>query len=268
MTRSWVFVRILAGDGKNADHDPGDTAPALLRETVGELRQADPAGRWHFERLADGAARHLGVWLHGDENLLTELTLRLRRTAAEHGWRVRPETFAPPVAKYQSRRTLDAAAELARGSSEFALELLRDGRLDEPAAAEFALVQLTELVRLVPAPERGAFLFQCREYWRDGLPTGGPTGTGEVTPEDLRAAVDRWYARPGFADWTRAVADLTAAERTGGATPVNFLLLDHADLTHRRLGIAPGISAASADALRTLLHRDPSALESGALQTV
>lgn len=273
MERQWLFFRLLKPRWMAPAAHPADAAPVMLAEVVAHLGPADTGALWRFQRLTGASGPHVGFWVGADSCRLHEVERRLRAKSAEHNWPVAQARPAPETAKYRDAATLATAERLASVSSDFALDLLGAGAVDGSDRADLALAHLLGLVALVPEAERAGFLFECWRQWTTDLPPDLRLRLGAGVADGGRdsavhAAADRWpevAARAGWQRYLTAVAAVLRQPRAAGM-PANFLLFDHAGLTHRRLGIDRVEAGGATSALRSALKADPSLATGRVLQ--
>ncbi|CAL9419414.1 hypothetical protein SUDANB105_01813 [Streptomyces sp. enrichment culture] len=254
MNRQWLFVRLPNPMRSRPEEHTARVLATMTADLVGHLRAEDPQALWQFRRPGPAAGPDLGLWFHSTEPVLKELERRLRAQTSEHNWPMITGAHLAETARYRTPRTLRLADRLATVSSTFALELLRDGPLDEEQRRCLAAAHLWRLSGLTAESERAAFLFH---FWQFGTDLLAPAERAELAEEaDAWALAPACRRLPGDAGlwdgYVTAVRELVAAGREDGV-PVNFLLYDHVLLTHDRLGVAARTGARAARAVRTAL---------------
>lgn len=226
--------------------------PAVLRSVAGDLRTADPEGRWHFERSNGDAGDRVDIRVHTTPSVGDLLGYRLRREAGRHGWTVASPS---PLRPFPHSPTGPVAADLAAASSEFAaglLSLALDTRDHLPVAA----LHLRLVTGILPPEAGGAVLFHGWHLWSRALSPGHRRALVDQADQagqlaDLRSPAD-W--RPdGIAIWDGYRETLVEvldrhADATADIRP--YLLFDHAHRTHNRLGIPTATQAVAARAVR------------------
>ncbi|MHA4818918.1 lantibiotic dehydratase C-terminal domain-containing protein [Streptomyces aculeolatus] len=235
-------------------------APGEIRR----LRAADPGAAWGFSRPARASGTHpirdLELWFRARTDVLADVNRRLHAAAAGHGQPAVTEDYAPPTAKYRSERTLRAAQRLATVSSDFALALLAAGRPRPAERLPLAAAHLRRVSALTTGDARAALLFHLWQYATDGLAPEHRlrlTAEAEAQARDFGNGHAPWDTHD-LAEYADAVAHAAGrpgdGEGPGGdGVPVNFLLFDHAWLTHERLGISSATTALAAVAVRSAL---------------
>lgn len=254
MSRDWLFVRIPNPlRNRNEDHSARVVSTAVA-DLAGHLRAADPEGNWQFRRPDEEAGSNLGLWFHSTHEVLKELERRLRTHTAAHNWPVITDRYDPPTAKYCTSQTIRLADRLATESSEFALALLQEGGLDPRDRLTLATLHLWHLCALMAPSDRAAFLFH---FWQFGTEELSPAGRVQLASEADGYAVTLLNGLPAvdggvWEQYLPAVRSVIEGQQDSGV-PVNFLLYDHAQLTHDRLGIPTETAALGARALRAAL---------------
>ena len=94
-------------------------------------------------------------------------------------------------------------------------------------AVGIATAHLLDVVALIPAADRGPFLFQCWWHWTGPLTGAGRRQLAALGPDDLRKMVV-----PVERSWDRLVP-----EALGVST--RFALFQRAELLHQRLALDP-----------------------------
>lgn len=258
MTREWFSFRLPRPTWSDHQEYPAqaisDVVPALVRH----LRTADPEGRWHFRRHPAPPGEVLDVWFHTAPAVGDELAHRLQVQAARHDWPASPVRSRAGSPATGPDRTSGLLADLSVLSSDLALDLLGDGDLGPVAQLDAATRHLRFLSGLMPDRDRPAFLFLCWQHWSRELTADQRVEL--VRQADQQAAellhpaagTDRWQHR-----WDRYFDEFNAllqGEAGDPDLPVNYVLFDHAHLTHNRLGIMAGTEALAARAVRAALH--------------
>ncbi|MCJ1678331.1 hypothetical protein MTF65_13430 [Streptomyces sp. APSN-46.1] len=255
MSRDWLFVRIPnpLRNNQNEDHSSRVLSTAVA-DLAGHLRLADPEGNWQFRRPDRSAGSNLGLWFHSTHEVLEELERRLRAHTAAHNWPVITDRYDPPTAKYRTSQTIRLADRLATESSEFALRLLQDGGPRPEERLPLATLHLWHLCALMAPADRAAFLFH---FWQFGTDDLGPAGRVQLAAEADGYAATLLSSPPEVDGqvWERYVPAVRSVigGRQDTGVPVNYLLYDHAQLTHDRLGIPTATAALGARALRGVL---------------
>ncbi|GAA3784129.1 hypothetical protein [Micromonospora maritima] len=244
MDRSWLFADLAVPGTGCVDARAAELVGTVVTRLVTEVRAADPAVRWFFDRLDSPAPARLRLGLHARSAALDLARERLGPTArpAPPGYAVRDPARGGP---------------LAHAGSELALTLL-GGEPPWLAGLELplAVTHLRHLCGLVPAGDRPAFLFL---HWQDrsrpltgaqrrDLAAQAQAGADKI----VLAAADLPLAEePVAAAWGRYLdrVDEVAAQ-DHPAAPRGFLIATHAQLTHCRWGIDPAVDALAALALR------------------
>ncbi|TXS58187.1 lantibiotic dehydratase C-terminal domain-containing protein [Streptomyces sp. t39] len=280
MTHHWLHARVPAPYGTGHHGISHPQPPETLRELTRDLRAADRSSRWFFHWGETGRNPEIGFWAHSASPELREVENRLRTEILPSGTDSRiaylPDTEGRPP-HHQEACDIEFADDVAMASSELALAVAREAALPDTALLALATWHLRHVVALVPEPGRKGFLFQCWQYWTEGL-----------TPERRTELCERSrHTAPTLADglppmspevagaWDEYLRTLRRAAGTWAAegAPVNYLLFDHAHLTHRRLRIPAVTEALAARTVRAVLGeagRDtqPIAVPTAALQTV
>lgn len=269
MTRTWSMLRLLrpAGPGRPSGRSRGDypgdhtteAVCSLLPGLVDLLRSADPGARWSFRRLDDRHGPNVGLWFHSRPEVLREVASRTRREAGRQGWSVTADRYRLETAKYPSRAAAEQAADLATASSDFAVGLVCARAVTPRTQLATAVGHLREVVELVAGADRGSFLFSCWQSWTSGMRPDRRVELVRRADDQAGAllATAAEVSRPPrvAGHWRRYVDALHQAvgrdaDGPDGA-PRNYLLFDHAHLTHARLGIAVATEALAARVLRS-----------------
>ncbi|HEX5401275.1 MAG TPA: lantibiotic dehydratase C-terminal domain-containing protein [Pseudonocardiaceae bacterium] len=232
----------------------------LVPPLVDHLRAADPDGRWFFQRTPGKAERTLGICFHSTEPVLGELEHLVEVESAKHDWAV-----GMLRAESAPMHDLDGpcgefARDLSAASSDFALDLLRNSDLgDSDEQLSTTVRHLGCLVGMTPETDRNSFLFSCWQQAASGLEPAQRIELSRQADEQAARIVRAATADADSRLWDRylhAVRGITAECRRREDLPTNYLLFDHAHLTHSRLGIPPATEALAARVTRTAL-RDP-----------
>ncbi|WP_051966417.1 lantibiotic dehydratase C-terminal domain-containing protein [Kitasatospora mediocidica] len=256
MAQSWSFLRLPKPLGTDTEDHVEQAISKVGPVLADRLRDRDPSVLWSFQRLADAPGSALGLWFHSADPLRQELEAAVRAVAASHDWPVAAEHGGRPADHHDSLPARRLAERLAALSSDFALDLLRDGRLDADRQFEMAVLHLGSLVSLVPARERASFLFTL---WQHRSQAMAPAERVRVSEAARRQAdvipvlLDGRLDSGVWAGYTRAVDAIVSDVPLGAAVPVNFLLFEHAQLTHDRLGLSLAAETLAANALRGAL---------------
>jgi hypothetical protein len=266
VTRNWLSFRLLKSLSMDHDDHAALALPAVVRELVDQLRSADVDGRWFFQRLDGHPGPSLGLWFRSTTAVLHELEQKLRAESMKRDWPLTADHYEPQRAKYASRRGVELATRLAAASSDFALDLLDGGEPLPDAQLPLAVLHLEHLVELVPERDRRSFLFLCWQHWTAGMRPGQRIELGihaDCEAETVHRAVADIRMREHLDDswqrYLRMIRGVTASRRPTDAPPMNYLLFDHAHLTHNRLGIPVAVEAQAARVLRAALGRGDAA---------
>ncbi|MET9678278.1 hypothetical protein ABZY68_35090 [Streptomyces sp. NPDC006482] len=173
-------------------------------------------------------------------------------------------------------RDLEFSDDVALASSELALAVAAEPALAPDAQLALAVWHLRHVVALIPEGSRRGFLFQCWQHWTESLTPDRRTALYDRT-QAAGSALDDGPPAMGPAVEQRWDAYLRTLRRSVGAwteqgAPVNYLLFDHAHLTHRRLRIPAVTEALAARTVRAALtpsgaDLQPIAVPAAALQT-
>ena len=237
MTRSWLSARL---------HAPFTISPTITN-AVEYLRSADRLALWSFERL--GA--DLGVWFHTTEDVHAGLRQRLPDAS------VLANQPASPMADYLDGEDIGLAVALSDTSSDFALEMIKNGEPDPAAKLGTAVRHLAAMVDLLPTRHRAGFLFHCWQHWARNLT---PRERIELTTTEVNVEYDNATGN-AWEHYLDAIRNIVTNQRE----PAAYLLFDHAHRTHNRIGIDGRTEALAALAVRASLS---SASEGPRLQKV
>ncbi|WP_155375125.1 hypothetical protein [Catellatospora vulcania] len=166
--------------------------------------------------------------------------------AHRHDW---PASATPPVAHPGPAGTTGLSA----ASHHLALDLLATGL---PAAEHLraAATHLYLLADLLRADIRAAFLFTGWQRWSAGLTPAARVALGELAQQEAVHLLRSVAQASGHTPWQRHGERLrTAATELRDEPQLPYLLFDHAQSTHERLGIDAATQAVAARALRTAL---------------
>jgi hypothetical protein len=248
MTGKWLSLHLCEDDDR--------TGPENLATWRAELElirglPAPPTGvLWFFDRLDNGFA----LWVRTDAWNRHEIVRRFRRAAANRAGRVIERTDSPPTARFADPRGRRHAEELALVSSELALDLCRVGEPTAGSALPAAVLHLWSLLGGVKDRDRASFLFSLWEHWTRRM---RPAERVALTGRAVRAAGSALTgAEALLADgrfpgaWHHQLRVVARVARDGGATPVNYLMYEHAKSGAARLGLSPDTAALAASLLR------------------
>lgn len=230
---------------------------ALILRPVLDRLLGDPSHcRWSFQRLPDvRVGTSVRLSFHAATPVLDALEAQSEQALDELGWQTSTdrELFRADVPADRVGMVFSTL------SSELALALLVESALPAAAKRAFAVTHLLRLVTLVPEADRATFLFTC---WRDSSARMSRAQRVVIARE-----ADRWDSCPVREDvefawdhgrtgqWQRyldAIGEL-AADARAAELPLNYLLFDHARLTHNRVGISPDNEGFAAWLLRSAL---------------
>lgn len=254
MNRQWLFIRLPNPMRSHSEEHVSRVVSTMAADLVSHLRFADPAGHWQFRRPDRATGSELTLSFHSTVDVLRELERRLRSDTAAYNWPMITDRYEPPTDKYGTRQNLRVADQLATESSEFALTLLQGGELAAAEQRRLATLHLWHLSGLTAPGDRAAFLFH---FWQFGTDRMDPAGRVQLASE-ADAYATGLIDRPldgGGAPWERYVPAVRTVveDPQEGVVPVNYLLYDHVQLTHDRLGIPERTGALAARALRAAL---------------
>lgn len=263
MTRAWLSFRLLRPAGMNHDDHTAraisDVVPALVRH----LRSADADGRWQFRHTGERDC-DLEISFHSTPAVIEELEHRLRLQSSKHDW---PVSLVPALRRPGPRdgaAESSLAAQLSAASSDFALELLADGGLAPDDHLNAAALNLRFLSGLLPAADRASFLFHGWQHWSRSLTPAQRIELGEQAAKEAEHIMRTTEQSVTQAHWLdpwqryfRALESILDSQSSAAGTPINYLLFEHAHLTHNRLGVPAGVEAVAARALRTALTAQP-----------
>ena len=260
MTRKWLSCRLSGPEWADPGSGQGPGLPALVSDLVSDLRQADAGGSWLFRRLRTGGDPELGIWFHATPGTLRELAECARAESAPRAARLTAEVSDEHHAAGRDSFRTEAADALSIASSEFALDIIREGGFTPERQLSLAVLHLRRLVGLVPAGDRLAFLFLCWQHWTADLSAEERIGLGiQVSlgaDAALEAAGEFRMSEAADRSWQtyhRAVHALAAEQAEDDSAPINYLLFEHAHLTHSRLGIPAAVEALAARLVRAEL---------------
>ncbi len=248
MSRYWLFCRLSGPEWAQHPRAATPGLPAVVPGLVRALQDQDADSRWFFHPYGDRSTPGIGLWFHSTVPVLNALKDRL---AADHpDWQTTyPGTLGPEIAE-----------ELSTASSELALDVARRGGLAADQQLALAVLHLRELVGLVPPADRQAFLFLCWQHWTDGLAPERRTELGRLAcagPVPGLAESVTEQVQISWQHYLDTVRLTVAEQQLTGALPVNYLLFDHAHLTHRRLAITAEAEALAARLVREELSGAP-----------
>jgi hypothetical protein len=210
----------------------------VVAPIVRRLRAADPDSVWFFQRLDGLNGDQLGLWCHTTAKARRTVETAARAHTVRRDW---PLTMDPDdsfAGRHADIRAVPAAAGLACAGSELALRLRGAGDLSS------AVRHLRHVVALVPDADRRSFLFLCWQEWTQAmtspqrltLTAAAATMTG---PVEAAAADEPWHRY-------RDALQVAVSAHDSAAAPMNFLLFQHALLTHNRLGVPSDAAALAA----------------------
>ncbi|MCX5410019.1 hypothetical protein OHA37_40040 (plasmid) [Streptomyces sp. NBC_00335] len=254
MTRQWLFIRLPNPMRSRSEDHVSRVVSTTVADLVSRLRTADPGGHWQFTRPGPGTGADLTLSFHSTGEVLRDLERRLRSLTAAYNRPMITDRYEPPTGKYGTHQVIRVADQLATESSEFALTLLQDGELAASEQLRLATQHLWHLSALTAPGDRAAFLFH---FWQFGTDRLEPAGRLELAAEADAYGADL-IVRPLAGDvllWDRYVPAVRTVieDPQEGGVPVNYLLYDHVQLTHDRLGIPVQTGALAARALRAAL---------------
>ncbi len=251
------FLFLTACPPARCDADVTVRRVALILRPVLDRLLADTAPcHWSFQRLHDARiGTSVRLSFHAATSVLDALEAEGEEALDELGWQISTDReFVRSVVPAEHVGMMFSTL-----SSELALALFVDGTLPAAAKRAFAVTHLSQLATLVPEADRATFLFTC---WRDSSARMSRAQRVVIARE-----ADRWHACPVREDveiawehgksgeWQRyvdAIGNL-AADAQDAELPLNYLLFDHARLTHNRVGISPDNEGFAAWLLRSTL---------------
>lgn len=261
MRRGWSSFHIPKTLTTNPDVPTEQAISDLVPPLVDHLRAADPDGRWFFQRTPDETERTFGLCFHSTEPVLGELEHLVEVESAKRDWAVGVRRADSAPTQYPDGQCAEFAEDLSSASSDFALDLLRMGDLGDSDEQLFTAVRhLCCLVGMTPEADRHSFLFSCWEQAASGLDPAQRIELGRRADEDAVRIVRDAAGTPDEAQtrlwqhYLHAVRAITTECRRHEDLPTNYLLFDHAHLTHSRLGIPPATEALAARVTRTALR--------------
>ncbi|MCX5399867.1 hypothetical protein [Streptomyces sp. NBC_00102] len=248
MNSDWLSVRLTGEPGAPPDPHAVSAVAALVPGLVhGQLASAATAVPVAGVRAPVSAE----LWLRAGPEVIDALEMRLRTESAGLG--VRLHLARPGRPEDGTVRRLSALGE------ELAAAVPGAADLSPSAQAATAARHLRLLTGLLPQAQRGAFLFQCWQYWSmpftpavrtrlsaaaDGLDV---SGSGAGGPEDT-----------AWAGYDRAVRAFAEESAERGLPVLPFHWFGHARHVHRILGVPPEAESCAALALRRALSgREP-----------
>ncbi|UOZ02748.1 hypothetical protein [Amycolatopsis sp. WQ 127309] len=257
MTDEWFSLHLR---DENHLSGPNPTAWATWSaelETIREPHAEPGAAHWFFDPLDDGFA----LWVHTGAWHRHEIVRRFQHAAARRGWRLAQRAGDPPTGQFADPLGRRRAEELATVSSELALDLCLAGEPTEGSGLPTAVLHLWSLLGAVSDAARASFLFSCWEHWTRGMRPGRRVALAGLAVQ----AADSALARAGdlradgrFRDaWHRQlhlVERVARDEASTGATPVHYLMFEHAKSSAPRLGLPRDTLALAASLLRTALR--------------
>ncbi|MFB7515231.1 hypothetical protein [Streptomyces sp. NPDC056144] len=166
--------------------------------------------------------------------------------------------------------------DVTLASKELAQAVAAEPALTADEQLALAVWHVRHVVALIPEGSRRGFLFQCWQHWTEGLTPDRRTALYDRTQAAGSALDDGPPAMSGATEqawdaYLRTLRRSVHAWNEQGA-PVNYLLFDHAHLTHRRLRIPAVTEALAARTVRAALTASgadlqPIAVPAAALQT-
>ncbi|GAA1542902.1 hypothetical protein GCM10009730_59930 [Streptomyces albidochromogenes] len=276
MTHRWIHARVSAPHGTGSGGITRPEPPESLLELVRDMRAADGRSRWFLHWTELGKNPEIGLWASSTQPVLREVESRLLKEVSPYGKAPVVEELREPVPHHPLACDIEFHDDVAMASSELALAVAREPVAPYDAQLIFTIWHLRHVVALIPEAARKGFLFQCWQHWTEGLTPaqrtelrdrGGPAAgaLAEGLPAMSGETARRWddYLRT-----LRRTANSWAAE----GAPVNYLLFDHAHLTHRRLRIPAVTEALAARTVRAVLgasgaDTQPIAVPAAGLQT-
>ncbi|MFK3982409.1 hypothetical protein ACI2K4_18765 [Micromonospora sp. NPDC050397] len=263
MTRNWLGFR-LQHPSWLSDEDAdalalNDILPSLARR----LRAADLDARWQFRRHDGPDADTTTVWFQSTAAVLDKVEQWLRRRMEEDRWLVveappRPGAELPPGSV-----DTQLGETLADLSSDLALDLLATGPLDPADQLRVASLHLRTTSELVPESDRASFLFLGWQHWSRQLTPAHRVRLGAqadlIAPDvlDLTAETARqWRWRELWPPYGTALRAVVEEHRAQDCPLLNYLLFDHVERTHHRLGLPLEVTAVAAGALRAAARID------------
>jgi hypothetical protein len=243
MKDTWLFIHLPGGEAR-----PG--LPAWSAElTATRARYTDSGdGMWFLDRR-DG---EFGLWV---------------RTG--HGFGAPPGQAAPepPTGRLADRTGRRRAEELAKASSELALDLSRAGEPTDWSALPVAMLHLWSLLGAVHEDARSAFLFSCWESWTRGMPPERritlaklAATTGDAVLARTESLLGDEVLREMWQRHVDVVARIAGTARPADTTPLNYLLFDHVGYGVAILGLPRETTALAAAVLRGARNGAGSAL--------
>ncbi|MGW5749144.1 hypothetical protein, partial [Amycolatopsis sp. NPDC003861] len=158
---------------------------------------------------------------------------------------------APPTARFTDPRDRRHAEELAAVSSELALDLCRAGEPAAGAELPAAVLHVWSLLGGVDDRSRASFLFSLWEHWTRRMRPAQRVALAARAADPVPARTGELFADSRVhAAWHHQLRVIARVARDGGATPVNYLLYEHAKTGAARLGLPPDSLALAAAVLR------------------
>jgi hypothetical protein len=106
-----------------------------------------------------------------------------------------------------------------------------------------AVAHVSRLAELVPAAERRSFLFACWQEWSAAMTPSQRVALGRAA---LRGLPDVGKTEEPLRRHHHTLHEVIATHRDPSPVPRNYLLFQHARLTHNRLGVPPAEAALAA----------------------
>ncbi|UJW29891.1 hypothetical protein L3Q67_32350 [Saccharothrix sp. AJ9571] len=214
---------------------------------MARVRAIRTDGRWFLERRENG----FGLWVHA----------AIRREIVREFPSAHPAE--PPTRQFTDPSGRRRAEELAMAASELALDLCHAGEPTERSSLPTAMLHLWSLLGPVPDGARGFFLFSCWEHWTRRMSPARRVALAGLAGRRADAAharaadlLDDERLREVWQRQLHLVTRIVDARPASNATPVNYLLFEHAKNNSAVLGLPEDTLALAASILRRLLN-DP-----------
>jgi hypothetical protein len=218
---------------------------------------ADPACcHWSFQRLSDHqTGTSVRLSFHATSSVLDELEIECEQALNERGW----DTASDRDRARSDTPSDRAAMTFSTLSSELALALFAGGGLPGAAKRAFAVAHLLRMVTLVSVADRATFLFTC---WQESSARMSREQRFVITREakrwqdcPVKEHTELAWDRRQPDDWRRYLDSVEhlIVDAQHAELPVNYLLFDHARMTHNRVGIGPDNEGFAAWLLRSAL---------------